>query len=211
MMSLAGRPVAAVAPQPEFLRNAGAPPLWQSYISVENAAATLDAAAKLGASVQGEAFDVMDVGRMGIVRDPQGATFMVWEPKLHIGAGLVNGHGMLSWNELGSPDLDASARFYGNLFGWQIDAIEGMEMPYLVVKNAAGSSNGGIRPPMPAGAPASWLVYFGSDNIEASLVKVGDLGGAALSGPVQIGAGTIAVAQDPQGAVFALFAGEFED
>ena len=107
MMSLHGRPVAAVAPQPPHLRDAGAPPLWQSYVSVQSADATLRTAAQLGARVLGEAFDVMDVGRMGILQDPQGATFMVWEPRLHIGAGFVNGHGMLSWNELAHPTSKA--------------------------------------------------------------------------------------------------------
>ncbi len=211
MMNLDGKPVAAVAGQPQQMRDAGVPPVWQSYISVESADASVQAAAKNGATVMAEAFDVMDVGRMGVVQDPQGAMFNVWEPKAHVGAQLVNGPGTLSWNELGSPDIDAAAGFYGEVFGWKTEAMGGMEMPYLVVRTADGHTNGGIRPPMPPGAPAFWLVYFGATDIEATLVKARDLGGGALSGPVQIGPGTIAVAHDPQGAVFALYAGEFEN
>jgi predicted enzyme related to lactoylglutathione lyase len=58
---------------------------------------------------------------------------------------------------------------------------------------------------------AYWLVYFGTDDIDASLQRVSDLGGTRLVEPMDIGVGKIAVAQDPQGAVFALYAGHFED
>ena len=37
------------------------------------------------------------------------------------------------------------------------------------------------------------------------------LGGNTLMGPMDIGMGKIAVLQDPQGAVFALFAGDFDN
>jgi uncharacterized protein len=147
---------------------------------------------------------------MGVIQDPQGAYVLVWEPRENIGAGLVNGPGLLSWNELASPDPDASAGFYSDLFGWTVEPIEGTAMPYLTVKAAAGNNNGGIRPLMPPGTPPHWLVYFGTDDIDATVAKVGELGGQTLMPPMDIGMGKIAVAQDPQGAVFALFSGEFE-
>jgi uncharacterized protein len=209
MMNVDGRPVAAVAPLPPHMQ--GAPSMWESYVSVASADDVLAEAQRLGGTALGEAFDVMDVGRMGILQDPQGAMLLVWEPKLHIGAERVNGHGLLSWNELGTPDLDAAASFYGGLFGWSLEAMDGMGMPYSVIKTGDGHTNGGIRPPMPAGSPASWLVYFGVDQIEPTLARIGELGGGVVSGPVAIGPGTIAVAHDPQGAVFALYAGQFED
>ena len=147
---------------------------------------------------------------MGVVQDPQGAYFLVWEPKQNIGAGLVNAPGALSWNELGSPDLDRSAKFYGDLFGWTTAPMPGSEMPYLVVQNA-GRANGGIRPPMPPGAPPFWLVYFAADDLDGTLAHVGEQGGNVLMPATDIGIAKIAIAQDPQGAVFALYAGQLED
>src|SRR5258706_8924905 len=73
MMEVDGKPVAAVAPQPEQQREAGVPPTWNSYISVQSADDALERAKALGATVHAPAFDVMDVGRMGVVQDPQGA------------------------------------------------------------------------------------------------------------------------------------------
>jgi predicted enzyme related to lactoylglutathione lyase len=208
---LDGRDVAAISPQPEQQRDAGAPPMWNSYVTVENADQALARARELGATVHADAFDVMDAGRMGVIQDPQGAYFLVWQPNQHIGARLVNAPGALCWNELGSPDLDGSAGFYGGLFGWSTEQMEGTDSPYLLIKNADGHTNGGIRPPMPPEAPPFWLVYFACEDIDASLAKVSELGGRVLGPATDIGIAKIGVAQDPQGAVFALYAGQLDD
>jgi predicted enzyme related to lactoylglutathione lyase len=152
---------------------------------------------------------VFDSGRMGVVQDPQGAHFAVWQAGSNIGAQLVNAHGALSWDELYTPDIEASARFYGELFGWTTQQMEGMEMPYLVIQTEAGRGNDGIT--TMEGVPPNWLVYFGTNDIDRSVAQVGELGGSTQMGPLDIGVGTIAVVSDPQGATFALFAGRFED
>ena len=48
-----------------------------------------------------EPFDVMDVGRMAIIQDPTGANIMVWEPKRHIGAEIIDArlnHNTIDWD-----------------------------------------------------------------------------------------------------------------
>jgi uncharacterized protein len=209
MMEVDGKPVAAVAPQPEQQRKAGVSPSWNSYIAVESADDALERAKALGATVHAPAFDVMDAGRMGVVQDPQGPFFLVWQARSHIGAGLVNGPGLLSWNELASPDVNASLSFYSGLFGWNFDEVEGGDGPYYAIKNGE-QTNGGIRPMMPAEPQPYWLVYFGVEDVESGFAKVEQLGGAKLAGPIPIGAGRLGFAQDPQAAVFALYAGLFE-
>jgi predicted enzyme related to lactoylglutathione lyase len=211
MMSIDGKNVAAISPQPQQQREAGAPPSWNSYITVQSADEALEQAKQLGATVHAPAFDVMDAGRMGVVQDPQGAYFAVWEAKQNIGAALVNAPGALSWNELASPDLDGSASFYGELFGWAVEPFEMPGMEYRTIQTADGHGNGGMRPAMPPGSPPHWLVYFGADDLDATITKASELGGTTLVEPTEIGVGKIAVIQDPQGAVFALYAGEFQD
>jgi predicted enzyme related to lactoylglutathione lyase len=205
-----GKPVGAISPQPQQQRDAGVPPVWNSYITVESADDSLTRAKELGATVHADAFDVMEAGRMGVIQDPQGAYFEVWEPKQHIGARLVNAPGALAWNELGTPEIETAAKFYGDLFGWTTTPMEG-DMPYLVIKTAADHSNGGIRPPMPPEAPPFWLVYFATDDLDATLAKVTEHGGNALMGNTDIGIAHIAIVQDPQGAVFALYEGRLDD
>jgi len=209
MMSVDGKTVAAIAPQPQQQRDAGAPPLWNSYISVEDADAAVERAKELGGSAHAPAFDVMEAGRMGVIQDPQGAYFMVWQPRGNIGAALVNAPGALVWNELQSPDPDASASFYGELFGWKSQQAPGMQETYLSIKNG-DANNGGIRELNPPGMPPNWLVYFGAEDIDVALARVQELGGAKIAGPIDIEIAKIAVAQDSQGAVFALYAGALE-
>jgi predicted enzyme related to lactoylglutathione lyase len=210
MAALDGKPVAGISPQPQQQRDNGVPPLWNSYITVDDADAAVERAKELGANVHAPAFDVMQAGRMGVIQDPQGAYFLVWQPREHIGAGLVNAPGALIWNELGSPDMEGSASFYGQLFGWTTTPMEG-DMPYQVILTSEGRQNGGIRPPMSPGAPPFWLVYFAVGDLDAAVAKVTELGGAVLGEPTDIGIARIAVATDPQGAVFALYDGNLDD
>jgi predicted enzyme related to lactoylglutathione lyase len=211
MAAIDGKWVGAISPQPQQQRDAGVPSAWNSYVTVTDADEAAARATELGATVHAPPFDVMDAGRMAVVQDPQGAWFLLWQPKDHIGAGLVNAPGALAWNELGSPDVDGSATFYGDLLGWTTLPMEGADPPYLVVSNSDGHSNGGIRPPAPPGTPPFWLVYFGSADLDVSLAKVSELGGNVLVGNTDIGIAKIAVVQDGQGAVFALYEGQLDD
>jgi uncharacterized protein len=209
MMLVDGKPVCAISPQPP--QQQGAPPIWNSYITVDSADATLERAKELGGTVHAPAFDVLDVGRMGVVQDPQGAYFCVWEPKAHIGAERVNGNGLLSWNELHTTDLAGAQRFYTELFGWSAETMDMGGSQYHVV-SVDGHGNGGLSDMLTPGAPPHWLVYFGTDDLETSVARIGELGGTVVQPPLEIGDGNrIAVAQDPQGGWFALYTGHFED
>ena len=209
MQQLDGKNVAAIAPQPQQQRDAGAPPAWQSYVTVASADDAAGRAGEIGGTVHAGPFDVMEAGRMAVIQDPQGAFFMVWEPRDNIGAGLVNVPGALCWNELATPDLDAAPGFYSQLFGWTFEPFEGGPMRYLTIK-VDGKANGGMRETQPQ-EPPYWLVYFAVEDVEAAMGRVKELGGNAVSGPHDMSSvGKIGVVQDTQGAVFALYAGQLE-
>lgn len=210
MMRSGGRSMAAISPQPEQQREAGVPPMWNSYVTVDSADDAAARAASLGATVHAGPFDVMQAGRMAVIQDPQGAFFMVWEPRENIGAEFVNGPGALSWNELSTTDVDGAASFYGNLFGWTTNPYEGTPQRYLVVMNGE-RANGGITETGNSPAPPNWLVYFGVDEISAGLDRVRELGGNVMAGPMDIGIAKIGIVQDPQGAMFAIYDGQFEE
>lgn len=57
------------------------PPHWQPYVAVEDPDRTAAKAAELGGSVLAEPIDVPNVGRIAILRDPQGATFGIIRPQ----------------------------------------------------------------------------------------------------------------------------------
>jgi uncharacterized protein len=53
-------------------------------------------------------------------------------------------------------------------------------------------------------------VYFGVEDLDAALTRVGELGGNVHAGPIDIQIAKIAIVGDPQGAIFALYAGALE-
>jgi predicted enzyme related to lactoylglutathione lyase len=182
------------------------PPHWNCYVtvaSVDDAAAT---AGDAGGTVIAEPFDVMEVGRMTVVGDPTGAVLCLWEPRQHIGAQLVNAPGALTWNDLITPDADAATAFYGALFGWEFEEMEG-GMGYRVIKNG-DRMNGGVFPR--TDIPPHWMPYFGHEDVDRAVADVPGLGGQVLNGPVQMPQGSIATFADPNGAGFSLWTGSYD-
>src|SRR5258706_14356496 len=104
MAKLGDENVAAIAPQSPELAAAGAPPMWNTYIAVDNVD---DAVAKVegaGGQVGMEPLDIMDAGRMAFVIDPSGAAVALWPANQHIGAELVNEPGTVTCNDLRTSD-----------------------------------------------------------------------------------------------------------
>ncbi len=206
MAQIDGKSVAGLGP----LQGDGMPSHWNCYVTVASADEAAARAAELGANVVAPPFDVMEAGRMAAFADPQGAILSVWEPGQSIGAELVNVPGALTWNDLASADIDASAAFYRDLFGWEIAEIEGSDGGYWSITNN-GRSNGGIMPLPPGGHPA-WNLYFYVEDADATTAKANELGGGTLIEPTDIPNGTrFAILRDPSGAVFSLAAGPVDD
>ncbi len=99
----------------------GQPCEWNTYVSVEDADATMAKVRDAGGTVMVEPMDVMGMGKMALFTDPTGAACGVWEPGTFVGAELVNEDGAFGWNELGTRDVAAARDFYGEVFGWTVD------------------------------------------------------------------------------------------
>lgn len=204
MASLDGHTVAGMMQQAPEQTEMGVPPMWNTYVTVEDIGVATDKAAAAGGQVVAPPMDVMDAGKMSVILDPTGAPICLWEAVNHIGAGLVNDHGALIWNELNTPDLDTSKTFYGELFGWgslEHDMGEG-NPPYTTFQLGEDGIGGALTPP--AGTPSYWAVYFGSTDVDATVVTAGELGANVLLQPMDFPFGRMAVLADPTGAVFSL-------
>jgi predicted enzyme related to lactoylglutathione lyase len=199
-----GDAVAAIAPLPQELAAMGAPPFWNTYISVGDVDAATARAKAAGGQVAMEPFDVMDAGRMSAVTDPGGATVCLWQANQHVGAGLVNEPGTLIWNELITDSPEASFAFYGEVLGLTSEASDMGDMAYTVLKAGDDMVAGSMAPPM-ENVPNHWHVYFAVANIDESLDKARELGAQVLNGPFAIPIGRMATLSDPQGAIVSLF------
>jgi predicted enzyme related to lactoylglutathione lyase len=198
---LRGRPVAGIGPQ----MNPG-PPVWATYVNVDDADTVVKAAAAAGGTPFMEPMDVMDVGRMAFFADPQGAAIGVWQPKAHKGAGIVNEPGTLTWNELVTSDTDAGAAFYREVFGWGA-LTHGEGAGAYTEFQVGGRSIAGMMaktPDMPAEMPSYWGVYFSVEGADATVQRVSELGGQVMMPPRDIEPGRFAILVDPTGAMFSI-------
>jgi uncharacterized protein len=180
------------------------PPVWATYVNVEDADAVAAAVTEHGGQVLVPPMDVLDAGRMGVFMDPVGAVFSVWQPNQHPGAQLVNEPGTWSWSELITTDVPASKAFYGAVFGWGSETHGDGPGAYTEWKVGGRSVSGMMEKPpgMPAEVPPHWGVYFSVEDTDAAIERIKELGGALVMPPMQVEPGRMAVVTDPAGATF---------
>ena len=102
-------------------------PAWNTYVAVTNADEAVAKVEAAGGEVLAPAFDVVDAGRMAILKDPQGAVFCAWQAGRTKGAKVINEHGAVNFNTLHTPDREAAEQFYGEVFGWTTVSLAGAE------------------------------------------------------------------------------------
>lgn len=184
------------------------PVAWSTYVAVTDANATMARAEAAGAKPIMPAMDVMDIGRMALFADPTGAVLGLWQPRSMKGAGLVNEPGALTWDELNTRDAATAKTFYAATFDWGAvtNQMDGMEYTELQVD---GRTVAGLMEMddehFPKETPPHWAVYFGVADCDASVTKVGELGGTVVVPTTPIPQGRFAVCQDPQGGFFSMF------
>lgn len=117
-------------------------------------------------------------------------------------------HGVFSYNELITSDLESAKKFYGDLFGWEFRETETIfGNPYLVAMKGDKVVAGMLlrEGNMPDDVPLQWDTYVTVDDVDASARKVEALGGKVMLPPTDIsGVGRFCVIIDPQGAGFNL-------
>ncbi|NIA71889.1 VOC family protein [Pelagibius litoralis] len=127
---------------------------------------------------------------------------------------VFQNHGAFSWCELQTDDAEKAKTFYGDVIGWETEA---MEMPgggiYTVLK-AGDQPVGGIlqRPPEMADQPVHWASFITVDDVDRR-VAAATAGGATLVTPLfdVPGVGRMATLKDPVGAVISLITYEKKD
>jgi predicted enzyme related to lactoylglutathione lyase len=105
--------------------------------------------------------------------------------------------------ELPASDADRAQGFYSELFGWQ---FVGSGMEGIDYRMFQGEPGGAVYPGENAGQGP--IVYFETDDIDAELGKVRDLGGQAEDKQPIPGIGWFAGCKDPEGNAFSLFQGD---
>lgn len=105
--------------------------------------------------------------------------------------------------EIPAADVGAAGTFYQDLFGWKMQHVA--DFDYTMWEDGSGYGGGfnKVSDHHPAGQV---LVYIDSEDIEADLRKVEQLGGSIVTPKTEIpGTGWYGVFKDPTGNVLALY------
>jgi predicted enzyme related to lactoylglutathione lyase len=119
--------------------------------------------------------------------------------------------GEFCWYELGTRDIDAALEFYPALMRWGILSHEMGEQGTYYIFQLEGQDVGAgyqMSGPQFEGVPPHWMPYVWVDDVYAAAAKVIELGGKIVLPTMDIpNVGHMAIAQDPQGAHFAMYLG----
>ncbi|GAA3378322.1 VOC family protein [Streptomyces sannanensis] len=113
--------------------------------------------------------------------------------------------GSPNWIDLGTPDLDRAAAFYGGLFGWTLlpggPEVGGYGMFQLGGRTTAGAMKVG-----PDQAPPAWTVYIQTPDADTAAGAVAKGGGRVTLPPMDVlDFGRMALFADPAGAGFGVW------
>jgi predicted enzyme related to lactoylglutathione lyase len=113
--------------------------------------------------------------------------------------------GVPCWIDTRQPDAAAAAKFYGGLFGWELEDVmppdAGLQYFMARIRGRDVAAVSGIA----EGAPqiATWNTYIWVDSADETAEKVRAAGGGVMMEPFDVmDAGRMAVFTDPEGAVF---------
>ncbi len=185
------------------------PPFWAMYVGVPKLEDAVAHIKRLGGNELSPVIDVPTVGRLQMMKDPQGAAFYILQPapteeRPETAAEV----GEASWHELMTTDAAAAMKFYSEVFGWQpSDTMDMGPMGKYYMFNRPHGMIGGMmnKPPEMAHVPPHWMIYFRVPDIDAAADRVKVNGGKILNGPMEVpGGDRIVNAMDPQGAAFSL-------
>ncbi|MGB0952880.1 MAG: VOC family protein [Planctomycetota bacterium] len=199
--------MAGVWPFTEEQQAAGHPSRWIPFVRVADLAKSLAKIVKRKGRVQGGKRAVPGFGRAAVVKDPQGVVLALWQPDPLPAADYVGSPGQPCWFELGCPDAVSAARFYADVFGWDVQpaGADGVD-DYWIIRNQ-GLVIGGLQEMGEAfgGAPAHCTMFLAVRDCDETILDAKDAGAFVAVVPTDIpGVGRQAVLEDPSGAMFGI-------
>jgi uncharacterized protein len=210
LITVGSTPVGGLLEKPQSAFVNGSKPGWVGYIGVNNVDDFTARLLKAGGVVHRPVEDIPLVGRFSVVADPQGAIFVLFEPKGERQAPQPppGTPGTFAWHDLAAAEWQSDFDFYSGMFGWsKADAIDmGLAGTYQIF--ASGNVPiGGMMTRMDKAQPPGWLYYINVDDIDTAISRAVGGGGTITHGPSTVPGGQrIAQCLDPQGAIFGMVA-----
>jgi predicted enzyme related to lactoylglutathione lyase len=173
---------------------------WLSFLQVENAAASAEQVKSLGGRLAKEPFAIADnYGIESIAKDPDGATFVLWQPGKdeYAAQGYSGNDHAWIWNELYSQDPEKSAAFYKAIGGFTTDTMKMNDGGvYTIIKSDDKGRGGIIKVP---GVKPMWMPYVKVANTDQTVERAKKLGCDVKNVESAEGVGRFAMFLDPLG------------
>ena len=197
-----GRPVAGLMfNDPQW----NSPDGWTTYLHTTDAKATLDKAFAAGAvkcaDGPAEPMQIGDRGWMGMLADPTGAFFGLWQPARHRGFEVVNENGAPTYFQLTSREYGKARDFYREVFDWNFETVSDTDEFRYSTANFGGEALLGI---MEMEVDPSWFFFLGADDVDKTVQSVLDNGGSVIHDAEDTPYGRLASVADSTGAGFNL-------
>ncbi|MDP2312325.1 MAG: VOC family protein [Pseudomonadota bacterium] len=197
-----GTPVAGiVALDPDL----GWPSHWLPYVAVDDVDAAVGKGMAHGGMPLLPPADAPDSaagsgGRFAVLADPGGAAFGLVRGSA---PAVATGVGAITWDELLTDD-DAVRSFYARALGYAVGVADMGPLGAGWALKAGGEARASILA-SPLATPPIWVAYVSVADVGAVLAKVEPLGGRVVLAAVEIeGVGTVALVEDPTGAIVGL-------
>lgn len=119
-------------------------------------------------------------------------------------------HGMPSWIDLGTSDVEGARAFYTAVFGWESHEGETPDGPPYTMFTKNGKNVAGAMALMPnevdMGVPPHWNSYVAVDELDETAARVAGAGGTVIVPPMDVNEdGRMAFIADPTGGMLGLW------
>jgi predicted enzyme related to lactoylglutathione lyase len=107
--------------------------------------------------------------------------------------------GTPSWVDLSTPDVEGAQRFYGGLFGWELEAAGAAEetggYAFFTLR---GRKVAGVGPLQAEDEPPSWTTYFSTDDAGRVAARAREAGASVVVEPMDVlDAGRLTILMHP--------------
>ncbi|WP_431774256.1 VOC family protein [Streptomyces cucumeris] len=189
------------------------PVTWTTYFAADSADEVARRAQERGGTVAVGPLE-FGSGRVAWAADPAGAVFGIWEGELTSAWWGERRPGAPVWLELRTRDAFDAALFYGQVFGWDAQQRERVDVRFehdRVVLHIDGKAVAGLRGGALEAAPdpnvrPRWHIYFQVADVDAVAARTLELGGGVISPPADSPYGRIAALRDTEGGLFSVAA-----
>ncbi len=164
---------------PEKFKQMRMPHFWMTYIRVDNVETTVKKARQLGGIIETQ-YGMGSLGKVALIRDPQGAGFTIYEGNQLKNTRTENTKNTLIWNELHVSEVTKIIPFYQGIFNWEI--VKNQNGMYQVLNNAGEYIVDILEiQNQYKGKYEYWVCIFGVENLVASKSTIIENGGNVIN------------------------------